>query len=267
MKLLIPSLIALSVVLQGPRRRRWRWRSMRRGRPGRAAGSRCARSRPARRSARRRAGRSRRLVHDREPGRRPLKVTRVIVRTSPRTRASRRASAWSSRAAAPRRPPAGREPEGRGPGGKTAGVRARELYGHVVVESDAVAAGAAGVLRGADRRDGHPRGARGSLGFVGDHILSILTFPAAARRGRGLPRAPLALPGRQAARLMTVVLMGVNLVLAAGLLRAVRSGLHQGRRERRLPVHRARRVDPLAERRVLRRRRRRVGSRWSCSRR
>ncbi|WP_437732572.1 complex I subunit 4 family protein [Sorangium sp. So ce1335] len=148
----------------------------------------------------------------------PLKVTRVIVRTSPED---------------PRVPPGvSAELEGGGtaatlaPGAsrkvlvrwKTAGARARELYGHVVVESDAVAAGAAASGAAAPGQTlAMGIHAERGLGFVGDHILSILTFlPLLGVVGVFLAHV-LRLRDDRKLRLMTVVLMGVNLVLAGWL--------------------------------------------------
>lgn len=145
----------------------------------------------------------------------PLKVTRVIVRTSPED---------------PRVPPGvSAELEGGGtaaslpPGAsrkvvvrwRTEGVRARELYGHVVVESDAVAAGAAAPGRTLAMGIHAERG-RG-LGFVGDHILSILTFLPLLGVVAVFVAHLLRYQDDRKLRLMTVVLMGVNLVLAGWL--------------------------------------------------
>ncbi|WP_437576025.1 complex I subunit 4 family protein [Sorangium sp. So ce887] len=145
----------------------------------------------------------------------PLKVTRVIVRTSPED---------------PRVPPGvSAELEGGGtaaslpPGARrkvvvrwrTEGVRARELYGHVIVESDAVAAGA--VAPGRTLAMGiHAERGRG-LGFVGDHILSILTFLPLLGVVAIFLAHLLRYKDDRKLRLMTVVLMGVNLVLAGWL--------------------------------------------------
>jgi hypothetical protein len=146
----------------------------------------------------------------------PLKVTRVIVRSSPED---------------PRVPPGvSAELEGGGssatlpPGAsrkvvvrwKTAGVRARELYGHVVVESDAVTAGAAGVLGVARTLAMGIHAERGS-GLVGGHILSIMTFLPLLGVVAVFLAHLLRYKDDRKLRLMTVVLMGVNLVLAAWL--------------------------------------------------
>ncbi|AGP40848.1 complex I subunit 4 family protein [Sorangium cellulosum] len=148
----------------------------------------------------------------------PLKVTRVIVRTSPED---------------PRVPPGvSAELEGGGtaatlpPGAsrkvvvrwRTEGVRARELYGHVVVESDAVAAGAAGVLETPRTLAMGIHAERGrGLGFVGDHILSILTFLPLLGVVAVFVAHLLRYKDDRKLRLLTVVLMGVNLVLAGWL--------------------------------------------------
>ncbi|WP_437966414.1 NADH-quinone oxidoreductase subunit M [Sorangium sp. So ce260] len=145
----------------------------------------------------------------------PLKVTRVIVRTSPED---------------PRVPPGvSAELEGGGtaasipPGAsrrvvvrwRTEGVRARELYGHVIVESDAVSADAAAPGRTLAMGIHAERG-RG-LGFIGDHILSILTFLPLLGVVAVFVAHLLRYQDDRKLRLMTVVLMGVNLVLAAWL--------------------------------------------------
>ncbi|WP_437722911.1 complex I subunit 4 family protein [Sorangium sp. So ce861] len=145
----------------------------------------------------------------------PLRVTRVIVRTSPED---------------PRVPPGvSAELEGGGtaatlpPGAsrkvvvrwRTEGVRARELYGHVVVESDAVAAGADAPGRTLAMGIHAERG-RG-LGFIGDHILSILTFLPLLGVVAVFVAHLLRYQDDRKLRLLTVVLMGVNLVLAGWL--------------------------------------------------
>ncbi|XXX75335.1 NADH-quinone oxidoreductase subunit M [Sorangium sp. So ce134] len=145
----------------------------------------------------------------------PLKVTRVIVRTSPED---------------PRVPPGvSAELEGGGtaaslpPGAsrkvvvrwRTEGVRARELYGHVIVESDAVDAGAAAPGRTLAMGIHAERG-RG-LGFVGDHILSILTFLPLLGVVAVFVAHLLRYQDDRKLRLMTVALMGANLVLAGWL--------------------------------------------------
>lgn len=145
----------------------------------------------------------------------PLKVTRVIVRSSPED---------------PRVPPGvSAELEGGGtaatipPGAsrkvvvrwKAAGARARELYGHVVVESDAVADGAAAPGR-ALAMGIHAERGRG-LGFVGDHILSILTFLPLLGVVAVFLAHVLRYRDDRKLRLLTVALMGVNLVLAGWL--------------------------------------------------
>jgi NADH-quinone oxidoreductase subunit M len=145
----------------------------------------------------------------------PLKVTRVVVRTSPTD---------------PRTPPGlGAELEGGGkaalipPGEsrkvdvrwKAAGTRARELYGHVLVESDSATVGAVEPGRpmamGVHAERGH------GLGFIGDHILSILTFlPLLGVFGIFIAHL-LNYQDDKKIRLATVVLMAVNLVLATWL--------------------------------------------------
>ncbi|WP_438033349.1 complex I subunit 4 family protein [Sorangium sp. So ce204] len=148
----------------------------------------------------------------------PLKVTRVIVRTSPedpRVPPGVSVKLEGGGTAATLPPGASRKVVVRW---KTAGVRARELYGHVVVESDAVAAGAAGALEVARTVAMGIHAERGSsLGFVGDHILSILTFLPLLGVVAVFLAHLLRYRDDRKLRLMTVVLMGVNLVLAAWL--------------------------------------------------
>ncbi|MEO7330859.1 MAG: NADH-quinone oxidoreductase subunit M [Minicystis sp.] len=143
-----------------------------------------------------------------------LTVARVAVRTS---------------AVDPRVPPGvTAEIEG-GPGVKLApgekktvnvkwhatGVRARELYGHILLESDAL---------GEDSGEpGRPvavgiHAERGNgLGFIGDHILSILTFlPLLGVLAIFLSHL-FNYKEDKNLRLLTVILMAVNLVLATWL--------------------------------------------------
>ncbi|WP_438024776.1 complex I subunit 4 family protein [Sorangium sp. So ce233] len=145
----------------------------------------------------------------------PLRVTRVIVRTSPedpRVPPGVSAELEGGGAAATLAPGASRKVVVRW---KTAGARARELYGHVVVESDAVAAGAAAPGRTLAMGIHAERG-RG-LGFVGDHILSIMTFLPLLGVVAVFLAHVLRIRDDRKLRLMTVVLMGVNLVLAGWL--------------------------------------------------
>src|SRR5262249_47840835 len=145
----------------------------------------------------------------------PLNVTRVGIRTSPSD---------------PRTPPGvSAELEGGGasakipPDGekrvivhwKTAGVRAQELYGHVLVESDSVAEGAT--------EPGRPV-AMGifaqknlGLGVFSNHILSIITFLPLLGVVAIFLAHLLDYKDDKKLRLFTVILMGVNLVLATWL--------------------------------------------------
>jgi NADH-quinone oxidoreductase subunit M len=148
----------------------------------------------------------------------PLRVNRVAVRTSPSD---------------PRTPPGVTvELEGGGqqaviqPGQSrkatvkwaTASARARQLYGHVLVESDSVAAGAAGAIEPARPAAIGIHGERGyGLGFIGDHILSILTFlPLVAVIAIFIAHL-VGYKEDKNLRLLTVVIMAVNLVLATWL--------------------------------------------------
>jgi len=145
----------------------------------------------------------------------PLKVTRVAVRTSPTD---------------PRLPPGvTAELEG----GPTATIapnelkkvtvkwnagaskaRARELYGHVIVESDSIGPGeeparAAAIGIHAERGYG--------LGFIGQHILSILTFLPLLGVVAIFIAHLMNYKEDKNLRLMVVILMAVNLVLATWL--------------------------------------------------
>ena len=141
----------------------------------------------------------------------PLSVSSVGLRTS---------------ATDPRLPPGvsvqlegGSLPVKLGPGEKrtatvtwrTDGVRARELWGHVLVGVDGTPAGTQPAAVGLHAQ--RPLG----LGFIGEHVLSILTF---------LPLLGVFLiflaylagfKDDRKIRLMTVVLMGLNLLLACWL--------------------------------------------------
>ncbi|XXT38717.1 NADH-quinone oxidoreductase subunit M [Sorangium sp. So ce513] len=145
----------------------------------------------------------------------PLKVTRVIVRSSPddpRVPPGVSAELEGGGTAATIPPGASRKVVVRW---KTAGARARELYGHVVVESDAVADGAAAPGH-ALAMGIHAERGRG-LGFVGDHILSILTFLPLLGVVAVFLAHVLRYRDDRKLRLLTVVLMSVNLVLAGWL--------------------------------------------------
>ncbi|WP_437673743.1 complex I subunit 4 family protein [Sorangium sp. So ce131] len=148
----------------------------------------------------------------------PVKVTRVAVRTSeadPRVPPGVSAALEGGGAAATIPPGERRKVEVRW---RAATARARELYGHVVVESDAAAAGAAGPLETARplAMGIHAERGRG-LGFVGDHLLSILTFLPLLGVVAVFLAHLLRYQDDRKLRLLTVVLMGVNLVLAGWL--------------------------------------------------
>lgn len=146
----------------------------------------------------------------------PLKVSKVAIRTSPTD---------------PRVPPGVTvEVEGGGTGAtvnpgeakkavvrwKTEGVRARELYGHVTIESNSAAPndieppGRIAAI-GIHAERGH------GLGFIGDHILSIITFlPMLGVLAIFLAHL-LNYKDDKKLRLLTVILQGINLVLALWL--------------------------------------------------
>ncbi|HVY46332.1 MAG TPA: NADH-quinone oxidoreductase subunit M, partial [Minicystis sp.] len=93
-------------------------------------------------------------------------------------------------------------------------ARARELYGHVLVESDAMAPGAepgrpAAIGIHAERESG--------LGPIGSHILSILTFlPLVGVLAIFLAHV-LGYKDDKSLRALVVVLMGIGLILATWL--------------------------------------------------
>jgi NADH-quinone oxidoreductase subunit M len=144
----------------------------------------------------------------------PLNVTRVAVRTS---------------ATDPRTPPGvTAELEG----GATAQIapgqsknvtvkwhagaaRARELYGHVIVESDSVGRGLDEPARPAAIGIHAERGY--GLGFIGQHILSILTFLPLLGVVAIFIAHLMNYKEDKNLRFMVVVLMAVNLVLATWL--------------------------------------------------
>jgi NADH-quinone oxidoreductase subunit M len=149
----------------------------------------------------------------------PLKVTRVAVRSSDKD---------------PRTPPGvSVELEGGGqqvtiPAGQSkkatvrwiaTGARARQLYGHVLVESDSVASpGVSGATEPGRPAAIGVHAERGyGLGFIGEHILSILTFlPLLAVIAIFIAHL-VGYKDDKKLRLLTVVLMGVDLVLATWL--------------------------------------------------
>lgn len=144
----------------------------------------------------------------------PLRVTRVAVRTSPTD---------------PRTPPGvSAEIEGGGraltlqPGQvknvvvkwNTSQARARQLYGHVLVESDTAGRGAeparpAAIGVHAERGYG--------FGFIGEHVLSIMTFLPLLGVVAIFIAHLVGYKEDKNLRLLTVVLQGLNLVLASWL--------------------------------------------------
>jgi NADH-quinone oxidoreductase subunit M len=145
----------------------------------------------------------------------PLHVTRIAVRTSPTD---------------PRTPPGvSVELEGGGqqaviaPGQSknvivkwnAGSARARQLYGHVLVESDSVAPGATEPGRPAAIGIHAERGL--GLGFIGAHILSILTFLPLVVVIAIFIAHLVGYKEDKNLRMLTVVVMGVNLALATWL--------------------------------------------------
>jgi NADH-quinone oxidoreductase subunit M len=146
----------------------------------------------------------------------PLNVSKVAVRTSPTD---------------PRVPP-GVSVEVEGGGSTTTvaagearkaivrwkaeGVRARELYGHVTVESDSVAPGSDEPGRVAAIGIHAERGY--GLGFIGAHILTIMTFLPMLGVLAIFFAHLLRYKDDKKLRLLTVILQGINLVLALWLI-------------------------------------------------
>jgi NADH-quinone oxidoreductase subunit M len=93
--------------------------------------------------------------------------------------------------------------------------KARELYGQVVVESDALAPGADEPGRPAAIGIHAERGY--GLGFIGDHILSILTFFPLLGVIAIFIAHLVGYTDDKKLRTMTVVIQGINLVLACWL--------------------------------------------------
>jgi NADH-quinone oxidoreductase subunit M len=148
-------------------------------------------------------------------GRGPLRVTRVVVRTSaddPRTPPGVSATLEGGGSEALLAPGERRQVEVRW---RTSVARARELYGHVLVESDTTEAGSDApgrpAVMGIHAERGH------GLGLLGEHALSILTFLPLL----GVLASFLAHVFRsrddEKLRHLTVALMGVNLALATWL--------------------------------------------------
>ena len=144
-----------------------------------------------------------------------LKVARVAVRTSaqdPRTPPGVTAELDGGVASATIAPGESRKVVVRW---QPAGARARELYGHVVVESDSVPVGALEPGRPMAMGIHAERGL--GLGFIGDHILSILAFLPLLGVVAIFIAHLLNYQDDKKLRLMTVVLQGVNLLLAIWL--------------------------------------------------
>ena len=144
----------------------------------------------------------------------PLNVTRVAVRTSPTD---------------PRTPPGvtveleGGPTAQLAPGQKknvtvkwhTAAARAKELYGHIIIESDSVGRGvdepARPVAIGIHAERGY------GLGFIGQHILSILVFLPLLGVVAIFIAHLMGYKEDKNLRFMVVILMAINLVLATWL--------------------------------------------------
>lgn len=105
---------------------------------------------------------------------------------------------------------------------KTDGVRARELYGHVTVESDAVTVGDAEPGRVSAVGIHAERGT--TLGFIGDHILSIMTFLPMLGVIAIFIAHLINYRDDKKLRLLTVVLQGINLLLAIWLYMSFDTG-------------------------------------------
>jgi NADH-quinone oxidoreductase subunit M len=98
---------------------------------------------------------------------------------------------------------------------KAEGVRARELYGHVTVEADSVAPGSDEPGRVAAIGIHAERGY--GFGFIGQHILSIMTFlPMLGVLAIFLAHI-LNYKDDKKLRLLTVILQGINLALGIWL--------------------------------------------------
>ena len=152
----------------------------------------------------------------------PLRVTRVAVRTS---------------ASDPRTPPgvtaeiAGGKDVVLAPGQsrdvvvkwKVDAARSKQLYGHVLVESDSVGAGPAEPARPAAIGIHAERGY--GLGFIGQHILSIITFLPLFGVLAIFVSHLVGYKEDKNLRMLTVVLQAINLVLATWLYAKFDTGL------------------------------------------
>jgi NADH-quinone oxidoreductase subunit M len=146
----------------------------------------------------------------------PLTVTRVAPRTSPNdTRLPPGVSAeieGSSGAAVKLGPGEKRNVVVRW---QTSNVRARQIYGHVLVESDGAGLGPNEPGRPAAMGIHAERGL--GLGFIGQHILSILTFLPLLGVAAIFIAHLVGYREDKNLRMMVVVLMGLGLVLATWL--------------------------------------------------
>ena len=152
----------------------------------------------------------------------PLRVTRVAVRTS---------------TSDPRTPPgvtaeiAGGKDVVIAPGQsrdvvvkwKVDAARSKQLYGHVLVESDSVGAGPAEPARPAAIGIHAERGY--GLGFIGEHILSIITFLPLFGVLAIFVSHLVGYKEDKNLRMLTVVLQAINLVLATWLYAKFDTGL------------------------------------------
>ena len=152
----------------------------------------------------------------------PLRVTRVAVRTS---------------TSDPRTPPgvtaeiAGGKDVVIAPGQsrdvvvkwKVDAARSKQLYGHVLVESDSVGAGPAEPARPAAIGIHAERGY--GLGFIGQHILSIITFLPLFGVLAIFVSHLVGYKEDKNLRMLTVVLQAINLVLATWLYAKFDTGL------------------------------------------
>jgi NADH-quinone oxidoreductase subunit M len=106
---------------------------------------------------------------------------------------------------------------------QAAQARAKELYGHVLVESDSATVGAAEPGRPAAMGIHAERGY--GLAFIGDHILSIMTFLPMLGVFAIFIAHLIGYKEDKNLRFLTVVLMGVNLLLGLWLYAAFDNGL------------------------------------------
>jgi len=146
----------------------------------------------------------------------PLKVTRVALRDSnadPRLPAGVTVELDGGGTAATIQP--GDKVKGTVRWKPTAAVKARELYGQIIFESDSLAPGADEPGRPAAIGIHAERGY--GLGFIGDHILSILTFLPLLGVIAIFIAHIVGYNDDKKLRTLTVIINGVNLVLACWL--------------------------------------------------